>query len=94
MQLNRRYITGLQFALAYTLAKGYDTRVTSPYIAADQDWFWRAPTGGTQLHNLSISYTWDVPDGSSLWDNALDAARSTAGSSRATRRSSRATGWA
>ena len=69
VQLNRRYIKGLQFALAYTLAKGYDTRVTSPYIAADQDWFWRAPTAGTQLHNLTISYTWDVPDGSRLWDN-------------------------
>ena len=71
VQLNRRYIKGFQFALAYTLAKGYDRRVTSPYVAADQDWFWRAPTGGTQLHNLTISYTWDVPDGSRLWDNAL-----------------------
>ena len=54
VQLNRRYIRGFQFALAYTLAKGYDRRVTSPYVAADQDWFWRAPTGGTQLHNLTI----------------------------------------
>ena len=26
---------------------------------------------GTQLHNLTISYTWDVPDGSRLWDNWL-----------------------
>ncbi len=71
VQVNRRYIKGLQFALAYTLAKGYDRRVTSPYVAADQDWFWRAPTGGTQLHNLTISYTWDVPDGSKLWDHAV-----------------------
>ncbi len=68
VQLNRRYIKGLQFALAYTLAKGYDTRQTSPY--RPEDWFW-APTGGTQLHNLTISYTWDVPNGSKLWDNAL-----------------------
>ena len=44
VQLNRRYISGLQFALAYTLAKGYDNGITSPYVAADQDWFWRAPT--------------------------------------------------
>ena len=51
--------------------RGTTQRVTSPYVAADQDWFWRAPTGGTQLHNLTISYTWDVPDGSRLWDNAL-----------------------
>jgi len=74
VQVNRRYIKGLQFALAYTLAKGYDRRVTSPYVAADQDWFWRAPTGGTQLHNLTISYTWDVPDGSKMWDNAVTRA--------------------
>jgi hypothetical protein len=71
VQLNRRYIKGFQFALAYTLAKGYDTRVTSPYVAADQDWFWRAPTQNTQLHNLTLSYTWDVPNGSRLWDNGL-----------------------
>ncbi len=45
--------------------------MTSSVIAADQDWFWRAPTAGTQLHNMTISYTWDVPDGSKLWDNAL-----------------------
>jgi hypothetical protein len=50
--VNPRYIRALQFALGLHLAKGYDTRVTSPYVAADQDWFWRAPTGGTQLHNL------------------------------------------
>ncbi|HZY09026.1 MAG TPA: hypothetical protein VFE69_14815, partial [Ilumatobacteraceae bacterium] len=53
VQLNRRYIRGFQFALAYTLAKGYDRRITSPYVAADQDWFWRAPTAATQLHNLT-----------------------------------------
>jgi hypothetical protein len=71
VQLNRRYIKGFQFALAYTLAKGYDTRVTSPLVGENEDWFWRAPTAGTQLHNLNVSYTWDVPDGSRLWDNAL-----------------------
>jgi hypothetical protein len=71
VQLNRRYVRGLQFALAYTLAKGYDTRVTSPYVAAEQEWFWKAPTGSTQLHNLTVSYTWDVPHGSRLWNNAL-----------------------
>jgi hypothetical protein len=71
VQLNRRYISGFQFALAYTLAKGYDRRITGPYLPEGQDWFWRAPTGGTQLHNMTISYTWDVPDGSQLWNNWL-----------------------
>ena len=69
VQLNRRYIKGLQFALAYTLAKGWDTRVTSPYRT--EEWFTRSPTAGTQLHNLTVSYTWDVPDGSRLWNNRL-----------------------
>ncbi|MEO7272710.1 MAG: carboxypeptidase regulatory-like domain-containing protein [Vicinamibacterales bacterium] len=72
VQLNRRYVKGLQFALAYTLAKGWDTRVTSRYRT--EDWFNRAPTAGTQLHNLTISYTWDVPHGSRLWDHRLTRA--------------------
>ena len=72
VQLNRRYIKGLQFALAYTLAKGWDTRVTSPYQT--EDWFNRAPTAGTQLHNLTVSYTWDVPDGSRAWNNVVTRA--------------------
>jgi len=67
LQLNRRYIRGFQFAVAYTLAKGYDTRVTNPYQT--DEWFNRAPTANTQLHNLNINYTWDVPDGSRLWDS-------------------------
>ena len=71
VQLNRRYIKGLQFALAYTLAKGWDTRVTSPYQT--EDWFNRAPTAGTQLHNLTVSYTWDVPDGSRQGRRRIDA---------------------
>ncbi len=66
VQLNRRYIRGLQFAVAYTLAKGWDTRQTSPY--QPEEWF-KSPTANTQLHNLNINYTWDVPKGSNLWDN-------------------------
>ena len=66
VQLNRRYIRGLQFAVAYTLAKGWDTRVTSPYQPEE---FFRSPTANTQLHNLNINYTWDLPKGSNLWDN-------------------------
>jgi hypothetical protein len=69
VQLNRRYVKGLQFALAYTLAKGWDTRVTNPYLT--EELFTRAPTAGTQLHNLTVSYTWDVPNGSRLWNTTL-----------------------
>lgn len=72
VQLNRRYIRGLQFAVAYTLAKGWDTRITSPYQT--EEWFNKAPTAGTQLHNLNINYTWDVPAGSRMWDNRFTRA--------------------
>jgi hypothetical protein len=71
VQVNRRYIAGLQFGVAYTLAKGYDKNVNHPYVPPDQDWYWRAPQANTQLHNLQLTFTWDVPDGSQLWNNAL-----------------------
>ena len=69
LQLNRRYIRGLQFGVVYTLAKGYDVRETSPYRT--EEWFNRAPTQTTQLHNLIFNYTWDIPNGSRLWDNRI-----------------------
>ena len=30
-----------------------------------------SPYESTQLHNLVVNYTWDVPDGSRMWDNWL-----------------------
>jgi Carboxypeptidase regulatory-like domain/TonB-dependent Receptor Plug Domain len=75
VQLNRRYIRGLQFAVAYTFGKtvtdgtngnppGFNTLRTQT--------FWNeGPSTSTQLHNLVINYTWDVPNGSGLWNNLL-----------------------
>ena len=75
VQLNRRYIKGLQFALAYTLAKA-DSRGTEHRSADLQPLKPGRPERGavrsTQLHNLTVSYTWDVPDGSRMWNNAAD----------------------
>ena len=31
----------------------------------------RRRTSSTQLHNLVVNYTWDVPNGSRMWNNAL-----------------------
>ena len=31
------------------------------------------PDGSTQFHNLVVNYTWDVPNGSRLWNNVADA---------------------
>jgi hypothetical protein len=76
LQLNRRYINGLQFAVAYTYAKtiadgntGGDPPTINTLRPGDA---WnRGPYSLTQLHNLVINYTWDVPGGSRFLNNAL-----------------------
>jgi hypothetical protein len=70
VQLNRRYIRGLQFAVAYTLAKTVTDGTTFNPLRPGPAWN-EAPDGSTQYHNLIMSYTWDVPGGSRLWNNAL-----------------------
>jgi len=75
VQLNRRYIKGLQFAVAYTLAKTVSLGPNSDpptYIPNRPGDAWNvAPYESTQLHNLVINYTWDVPNGSRMWDNVF-----------------------
>jgi len=75
VQLNRRYINGLQFAVAYTLAKtvSLGSNVDPPaYIPNRPGDAWNvAPYESTQLHNLVVNYTWDVPNGSHMWDNVI-----------------------
>ena len=51
--------------------QGYDSADHQPVSRRTGLVLERAPTGGTQLHNLTVSYTWDVPDGSRLWNNSL-----------------------
>jgi hypothetical protein len=78
VQLNRRYIRGLQFAVAYTLAKTVSLGSNGDppaYIPNRPGDAWNvAPYESTQLHNLVINYTWDVPGGSRLWNNVLTRA--------------------
>jgi hypothetical protein len=75
VQLNRRYIRGLQFAVAYTLAKtvSFGPNSDPPTFVPNRpgDPWNVAPNESTQLHNLVVNYTWDVPGGSRLWNNAL-----------------------
>jgi hypothetical protein len=75
VQLNRRYIRGLQFAVAYTYGRttvdgtGFDANT---YDTTRPDEWWNVgPNSATQLHNLVVNYTWDVPNGSRLWDNVM-----------------------
>lgn len=69
-QLNRRYINGLQFAVAYTLGKTVSDGTTFNPLRPGEAWN-QAPDGGTQFHNLVINYTWDVPNGSGMWSNVI-----------------------
>jgi hypothetical protein len=70
VQLNRRYINGLQFAVAYTLAKTVSNGDSFNPLRPGDSWN-VAPESSTQLHNLVVNYTWDVPDGSRMWNNLL-----------------------
>ena len=65
VQLNRRYIQGLQFAVAYTLAKTVSDGTTYRRRCVAGRGRWNVgPDSSTQFHNLIVSYTWDLPNGS------------------------------
>jgi hypothetical protein len=70
VQLNRRYINGLQFAVAYTLAKTVGNGESFNPLRPGSAWN-DAPESSTQLHNLVVNYTWDVPNGSRMWNTLL-----------------------
>ena len=70
VQLNRRYINGLQFAVAYTFGKTTSDGTTFNTLRPGPAWN-EAPDGSTQYHNLVLNYTWDVPNGSGMWNNAF-----------------------
>ena len=75
IQLNRRYIKDLQFAVAYTLAKTISFGPNSEpptFVPLRPGDAWNvAPNESTQLHNLVVNYTWDVPGGSRMCNNVL-----------------------
>ena len=70
VQLNRRYIRGLQFAVAYTIAKTVTDGTTFNPLRPGPEWN-ESPDSSTQFQNLIVSYTWDVPGGSRLWNNTF-----------------------
>jgi hypothetical protein len=70
IQLNRRYTRGLQFAVAYTLAKTISDGTSFNPLRPGKAWN-EGPDGSTQLHNFVVSYTWDVPKGSQLWNTRI-----------------------
>jgi len=74
VQINRRYIHGLQFAVAYTYARSLgiaDEDETNVSIARPLKAWHYAPLSQSQTHELVINYTWDIPKASRLWNNAV-----------------------
>ena len=74
VQVNRRYIRGLQFSAAYTFGKTRgvaDEDEGGVSIARPLDAWHYAPYSSSQAHNLVVNYTWDLPRASNRWNNAL-----------------------
>jgi hypothetical protein len=74
VQINRRYIKGLQFSIAYTFSKSLgisneDDQVVFP--ERDVRKFYYAPNSFSQTHNLVVNYTWDLPKASKLWRSGV-----------------------
>jgi hypothetical protein len=74
LQVNRRYIRGLQFAVAYTFgrARGIadEDEAAISAVRPVRDWNY-APYSSSQQHNLVINYTWDLPKASRFGANDL-----------------------
>jgi len=74
LQVNRRYIKGLQLGASYTWGKslgvGDDDPARVSLARPMKDWHYSV-AAFNQDHSLVINYTWDVPDGSRVWNNLL-----------------------
>jgi hypothetical protein len=73
VQVNRRYIRGLQFSAAYTFGKtkgiADEDEAAISFVRPLHEWHY-APYATNQIHNLVVNYTWDLPKGSRMWNNA------------------------
>lgn len=73
LQINRRYIRGLQFAVAYTYGRSSgiadEDEAFISIVRPLNEWHY-APYSSSQQHNLVINYTWDLPKASRLWNAA------------------------
>ena len=73
IQVNRRYIKGLQFGAAYTYARAFGTGDDDPAsvsLLRPLDAWYYAPISSNQRHNVVINYTYDLPRGTRLPDHA------------------------
>jgi hypothetical protein len=74
VQANRRYIRGVQFGVAYTYSKakglGDDDPARISLARPLNEWHYSIAQFN-QDHNLVINYTWDLPDGSRVWNHVI-----------------------
>jgi hypothetical protein len=74
VQINRRYIRGLQFSIAYAYDKALgiadDDETIVSAVRPIKQWHY-APLASNQTHSLVINYTWDLPKASKLANNKL-----------------------
>jgi len=74
LQVNRRYIHGLQFSAAYTFGRTRgivdEDEGTLSAVRPVHAWNY-APYTSSQQNALVINYTWDLPKGSRLWNSAV-----------------------
>jgi hypothetical protein len=66
-QLNRRFGTRFQFGSTWTWSKVM-SYVPAPYVSNS---FTYSPDANDRRHNVTINWTYKVPDGSALWKNAV-----------------------
>jgi len=74
VQINRRYIKGLQLSVSYTFGKSLgianeDDQVVFPERNVRK--FYYAPNSFSQTHNLVVNYTWDLPKASKLSNHGV-----------------------
>jgi hypothetical protein len=74
VQVNRRYIAGVQFGAAYTWGRAFGIGDDDParisLARPINEWHYSIQPQN-QDHSLVINYTWDIPNGSRLWNNAI-----------------------
>ena len=74
VQMNRRYIRGVQFSAAYTFGKTLgiadEDEAAISAVRPVHEWNY-APYATNQEHSVVLNYTWDLPHGSRFWDNAF-----------------------
>lgn len=73
VQVNRRFTSGFQFGVAYTLSRSRDMASSDgaglPLYRDARDWSYGL-SGFDQTHVAVINYTWDLPRASRLWNTA------------------------